>query len=111
MTKCALLSLMYMPHQCTAVLQKLSAHHIHQVFVPASCTGKLQPLHLSVNDEFKAIMKDNFSRWYVDEIKSTLDKRESLDNVKIDLKAYQTVAQELVDHNYYNSTVTNHHVS
>ena len=34
-------------------------------------------------------MKDNFSRWYADEIKThvALDKGTSLDKVKIDLKA------------------------
>ena len=101
-------------HRCTTVLQKLSAHHIHQVFVPASCTGELQPLDLSVNDEFKALMKDNFSRWYADEIKSALDKGESLDTVKIDLKASLIKPLHgncMVDHNYYYSTVTNHHLS
>ena len=40
-------------HRCNSVLQKLSAHHIHQIFV----TDDLQPLDLSVNDEFKALMK------------------------------------------------------
>ena len=30
-------------HRCNSVLQKLNAHHIHQIFVPASCTGELQP--------------------------------------------------------------------
>ena len=44
-------------HRCDSVLQKLSANHIHQVFVPISCTDELQPLDLSVNNEFKALMK------------------------------------------------------
>ena len=74
-------------HHCDSVLQKLRANHIHQVFFPASCTGELQPLDLSVNDEFKALMKDSFSRWYAHEIKEALDQGESLDNMKVDLIA------------------------
>ena len=68
-------------HRCDSVLKKLNENHIHQVFVPASCTGELQPLDLSVNDEFKALMKDNFSRWYTHEIKEALDQGDSLENV------------------------------
>ena len=74
-------------HRCSSVLQRLSAHHIHQISVPASCTGELQPLDLSVNDKFKALMKEHFSRWNADEIKTALDQGASLDKVKIDLKA------------------------
>ena len=73
-------------NRCSSVFQKLSAHHIHQISVLASCTGELQPLDLSVNDEFKALMKEHFSRWYADEIKTALDQGASLDKVKIDLK-------------------------
>ena len=69
------------------MLQKLSAYHIHQISVLASCTCELQPLDLSVNDEFKALMKEHFSRWYADEIKTALDQGASLDKVKIDLRA------------------------
>ena len=74
-------------HRCGSVLQKLRANHIHQVFVPASCSGELQPLDLSVNDEFKALMKDSLSRWYAHNIKEALDQGESLDNMKVDLGA------------------------
>ena len=77
----------FVAHRCDSVLQKLNENHIHQVFVPASCTGELQPLDLSVNDEFKALMKDSFSRWYAHEIKEALDQGENLNNVKVDLRA------------------------
>ena len=49
-------------HRCDSVLKKLSSNHIHQVFVPAACTGELQPLDLAVNSEFKALMKESFAR-------------------------------------------------
>ena len=49
------------------------------------CTGELQPLDLSVNEEFKAEMKSNFSRWYADEVKQALDQGVSLDNLRASL--------------------------
>ena len=66
---------MFAAHRCDSVLKKLSSNHIHQIFVLASCTGELQPLDLSVNDEFKSLMKDSFARWYVHEVKTALDGR------------------------------------
>ena len=40
-------------YHCNSVLAKLKSHNIHQVFVPASCTGELQPLDVGVNQDFK----------------------------------------------------------
>ena len=74
-------------HRCDSVLKKLSSSHIHQIFVLASCTGELQPLDLSVNDEFKALMKDSFARWYAHEVETALDGGASLEKVMVDLKA------------------------
>ena len=74
-------------HRCESFLKKLCTHNKHQVFVPAGCTGELQPLDLSVNEEFKAAMKSSFSRWYADEVKQALDQGVSLDNLKVDLRA------------------------
>ena len=74
-------------HRCESFLKKLCTHNIHQVFVPAGCTRELQPLDLSVNEEFKAAMKSSFSRWYADEVKQALDQGVSLDNLKVDLQA------------------------
>ena len=78
---------MFAAHCCDSLLKKLISNHIHQVFVPASCTRELQPLDLSVNDEFKALMKDSFARWYAHEVKAALDGGTSLEKVKVDLKA------------------------
>ena len=55
--------------------------------MPVGCTGELQPLDLSINEEFKAEMKSSFSRWYADEVKQALDQGVSLDNLKVDLRA------------------------
>ena len=40
-------------HRCSNVLAKLQENSIHQVYVPASCTGELQPLDVGVNGDFK----------------------------------------------------------
>ena len=36
-------------HRCETVLHKLRSNNILYVFIPASCTGELQPLDLTVN--------------------------------------------------------------
>uniref|UniRef100_A0A1X7V5S5 DDE-1 domain-containing protein n=1 Tax=Amphimedon queenslandica TaxID=400682 RepID=A0A1X7V5S5_AMPQE len=48
-------------HRCESVVEKLRQNHIHQVFVPAGCTGELQTLDVSVNSVFKESMKSHFS--------------------------------------------------
>ena len=59
----------------------------NSVFVPAECTGELQPLDLSISEEFKATMKRSFSCWYADEVKQALNQGVSLDNLKVNLRA------------------------
>ena len=72
--------------RCDTVLIKLSDNHTHQVFVPASCTGELQPLDISTNETFKTLMKDSFTRWYAQEVHEALDSGKSVHEVKIDLR-------------------------
>ena len=74
-------------HRCESFLRILRTHNIHQVFMPGGCTGELQPLDLSVNEEFEAAMKSSFSRWYADEVKQALDQGVSLENLEVDLRA------------------------
>ena len=90
-------------HRCNSVLAKLQAHHIHQVFIPAGCTGELQPLDVGVNQEFKQLMKDSFSRWYTEEVREALDQGLSGNDVKVDLRA--TVIKPL-HANWLISTIT-----
>ncbi len=74
-------------HRCTSVLKKLSDNHIHVIFVPASCTGELQPLDVSVNDHFKTLMKNALSSWYSTEVQRVMDSGVTVDKIKVDLKA------------------------
>ncbi len=77
----------FMSHRCDSVLKKLKENNIHQVFIPAGCTGELQPLDISFNEEFKSLMKFNFSRWYANEVKESLDSGTNLQDIKVDPRA------------------------
>jgi hypothetical protein len=74
-------------HRCSSVLKKLSDNHINQILVPACCTSELQPLHLIVTSEFKALMKASFCGWYAGEVTDALDKNQSLSEIQVDLRA------------------------
>ena len=77
----------FKPYSCESVLEKLRQHHIHQVFIPAGCTGELQPLSLTVNSLFKGSMKAHFSCWYSTEVKEALEQGQEIANVMVDLRA------------------------
>ena len=90
-------------HRCSSVLAKLQNHNIHQVFIPAGCTGELQPLDVGVNLEFKQLIKNSFSRWYAEEVKEALDQGVAVNDVRVDLRA--TVVKPL-HANWLISTIT-----
>ena len=74
-------------HRCSSVLAKLQSHNIHQVFVPAGCTSELQPLDIGVNQDFKQLMKNSFSRWYAEEVREAMDQGVAVSAIKVDLRA------------------------
>ena len=43
----------FVAHHSRHVLDMLKCNNIHQIFVPASCTGELQPLDVGINVQFK----------------------------------------------------------
>ena len=73
-------------HRCDCFLEKLDACGIKHVFVPAGCTGSLQPLDVSINEPFKQHLKEIFSNWYAEQVKNSLEKDDLVENVKVDLK-------------------------
>ena len=40
-----------------------------------------------MNQDFKALMKSSFSRWYSEEVRQALDQGVAISNVKIDMRA------------------------
>jgi len=70
-------------HQAEEVCDLLQKHNIQIVYVPASCTDKLQPLDLSVNAAFKQLMKCCFEDLYADEVAIQFDEG---DVVNVDMK-------------------------
>ena len=55
--------------QCTpAIFKLLDDNNIDMVIVPANCTDRLQPLDVSVNKAAKNFMRDQFQRWYAEQI-------------------------------------------
>ena len=59
-------------HRSQEFLNELQKHNIHPIFIPAGCTGDLQPLDVAVNDVFKRKMKEKFSSWYSEKVGSQL---------------------------------------
>ena len=73
-------------HWCETILDALERNHIKCCFVPASCTGELQPLDLTVNQVFKKELKACFTKWYADVVKGELEKRVELGLIKPDIR-------------------------
>ena len=61
--------------QCTSnILSLLDDHNIRFVVVPSHCTGRLQPLDVSVNKAVKDSLQRSFQEWYSTEVRKQLDK-------------------------------------
>jgi hypothetical protein len=56
----------------------LKANDIIPLFVPAACSDKLQPLDLSVNHEYKEILKTRFHDWYSAQVVQRLNDQEDI---------------------------------
>ena len=60
-------------HRTQSYKDKLLSMGCEFIYVPAGCTGDLQPLDLSVNDEYKKILKSKFINYYASVIESSED--------------------------------------
>jgi dihydropteroate synthase len=76
----------YKAHQDKSLLSFMEEKGIKVVFVPASCTDCLQPLHIQINDRFKSLLKSEFQMHYANEIKSSLEKGVDIENVEVDMR-------------------------
>ena len=67
-----------------SLLELLQDNHIHFVMVPANCTDRLQPLDVSVNKPAKSFLRQQFHRWYAEQICQQLE--EKTDVTPVDLR-------------------------
>ena len=51
-----------------SVTKELEDNFIHSILIPATYTGQLQPLDISVNKVIKSFLRSKFSEWYTDEL-------------------------------------------
>ena len=68
-------------------LDMLKSNNIHQIFIPASCTRELQPLDIGINDQFKTLLKQEFSRWYANAVQEEMRMGVEISEIKVDLRA------------------------
>ena len=74
-------------HRTQDVKAKLDEANMERLFVPAGCTGQLQPLDVAVNDQFKMELKQKFSSWYSSKVEAHLRDNSDLDTFKVDLRS------------------------
>ncbi len=72
----------YKVHQTEEVINHLKTNNCQIKFVPASCTGDLQPLDVSGNQVYKGSMEDSFTEWYSDKVADSLKKGIDLSTVQ-----------------------------
>ena len=83
-------------HRTAAFLDKLKANHILPIFIPASCTSELQPLDISVNEQFKRCMKEQCATWYSDTVFNSLAKNQggAVEKVNLNLSILKPLHAE-----------------
>lgn len=72
-------------HTVESVKSLFADHNIRLVFVPANCTGDLQPLDASGNGDFKAALRAEFISWYAAKVAEGDD--DALPNINLSLSA------------------------
>ena len=72
-------------HRTEDFLGKLRQNNISVIFVPAGCTGEVQPLDVAVNDVFKKKLKSKFTVWYSDCIQKELLAGKDVDEIRVNL--------------------------
>ncbi|CAH1248589.1 POGZ [Branchiostoma lanceolatum] len=78
----------YKAHRTPGLLEKLKGANVKAVFVPASCTGELQPLDADgcVNDALKKDLTQSFTDFYAQKVAKALEEGLPIEDVKVDLR-------------------------
>ena len=78
----------YKAHRDQKIFTLLEENNIFYRFVPASCTGKLQPLDADggVNFKLKHFFKQEVTLWYGKQIAEALNEGKEIGEINIDLK-------------------------
>ena len=65
-------------HRTTDELEKVKVANFVLSFIPANCSGDVQPVDVSVNSLYKSYLKEEFIQWYfgrvTDAIKGALHR-------------------------------------
>ncbi|VDI47973.1 vacuolar protein sorting-associated protein 8 [Mytilus galloprovincialis] len=96
-------------HRCQEVLDALSKARIQHVFVPAGCTGELQPMDLSVNGELKAAMKNEFMNWYADMVAEDLKDSSTINKVDLRLSVLKPLHAKWLSKVFHDFEVKERH--
>ena len=69
---CLLLCDVFAAHRTVEFRDKLQENNIKVIYIPAGCTGQLQPLDVAFNDVMKSMISSRFTNWYADEVADEL---------------------------------------
>ena len=64
-------------HRKPDVLEELTSSGFVLEFVPANCTGELQPLDISVNQAYKSNLRNAFTDWYAGKVAEAIKKHDN----------------------------------
>ena len=78
------------------VLDLLEENYFMYTLVPANCTNRLQPLHVSVNQAAKQFMRAKFEGWYADRIIAQKDIGQDIQPVDLRLSVVKPIGAQWV---------------
>jgi len=88
--------------QCTeAILKYLDSNNINVVLIPPNCTGRLQPLDLSVNKSAKEFLRNEFQEWYAQQVCAQLQEKANKQAVDLRLSVVKPLGAKWMV-NFYN---------
>ena len=59
------------------IMELLRQHGVYVVKIPANCTGRLQPMDISMNKAAKDFLRQQFNEWYAEQVARQLGESHS----------------------------------